>query len=365
MTGKKLPLHDWHQANAARFIDAAGWSVPEAYGKPEIEYAALRNGTGIVDLCHEARYRIEGADGPAFLNSLLTINVDKVPVRFASHCYMCNHRGGIIDSLVLYRDENYFLLLGSGAARLDVLDWMQAESQKMERAVIYVTDVSTAQGQVALRGPGAGTLLERIAGQRLPLDSGHGVVATIGNARTLVIRRPQGTADGFDLIVGSVYLQQLWEKITDAARAAGARPIGHAAREIFRVESGIPRQGLEIDSDITPLELNHGELIDFEKKVFNGRRALLHSTSSEFSRSLVALRTEMSQPLEPGQDVIFDTMPIGRVTSVVSSPMLRCKLALGLVNSMKAIPGTPVKVATREGNLIAAEVLKPGAIPTR
>lgn len=357
---RRSSLYDWHAANGARFLEFGGWDIPEAYGKVEVEYAALRNGAGLVDLCHEARYRVEGDDAEAFLNELVTINMRNVTKGNSQSAYLCNQRGGILDEVIIYRDENYILLLGNGASRAEVAPWLDENAARFvaEKKRVTVADVSTAQGQIGLRGPGALPLLERVSfGQRFQMEPGTATLATIGTARSLVIKR-HAISEGFDLIAGSVFIQPIWEKLIDAARATGARPVGFGALEVVRVESCIPRVGMEIDVDTTPLEIHKGDRVDFGKGNFLGRRALMHSTSNEFSRALVQMKFEGDVPVEAGTDLFFDSLPIGRITSKVMSPMNRCTVALGYVNAMKSTPGTRLVARATNGEGLTAEILK-------
>lgn len=359
MVGKKLPLNDWHVANGARMIEEAGWQVPESYGKVELEYAALRNGCGFADLTYEARYRIEGPDSVAFLHRISTTNIERLAVRHATPAFICNDNGGVLDKVMIYRDENYLLIFGSGSSRLAMIDALQAQREAFQGQV-SVDDISTAQGHIALRGPGAATMLERVAfGQRLTLDPGTAMVLTIGSARTLVIRRPQGVPEGYDIVTGAIYTQPLWDKFAEASRATGARPIGLAASEIYRVESGIPRNGAEISPAVTPIELNQPTGVDFAKGAFVGRRAMLHASAAETTKALVTLRMDVNAAVEPGAELLFDSFPIGRVTSTVVSPALRCRLALGFINTVKSAAGTTVKVRAKGDAVVPCEVVKP------
>lgn len=361
MIGKKSPLHDWHAANGARFVEFGGWQLPEVYGKSvEQEYATLRNGCALVDLCHEARYRVEGNDSAAFLNELLTVDVAEMDVRMSKFGYLCNQRGGIIDGVTIYRDQNYFLLLGNAPQRYQALDWLEAQSRTKANYEVRVADVTTAQGQLCLMGPGAPAVLERVVfQQKFNLDPGAAALVSVGEARCLVLRR---FTDGYDIITGSIYMAALWEKIADVVRNMGSRPVGFAGREILRVESGYPQYGLEIDPETTPLEITQSPAVDFRKPKFIGRRALMHSLSAEFTRALVAVKVEMDRPLEMGAELLADSFPIGRVTSFAISPVLRCKVALAFVSSIRSKPGTAIMLRNRDGQTYRGEITKPGNI---
>ncbi|CAN5480742.1 glycine cleavage system aminomethyltransferase GcvT [soil metagenome] len=358
MVGKKTPLNDWHAANGARFVEAHGWVIPDAYGKVEQEYAALRNGAGFVDFSHEARFRVEGGGAVPFLNELFTLDISKIPVNSSAFGYTCNNRGGIIDAFTIYRDDAYYMLLGSGGPRAETLEWMEAAARKTTGPAVYITDITQTHGQLSLRGPGAMAMLERVAfGQKFNMEPGAAAFATIDTAKALVIRRTSGGTDSYDVIVGSVFLQPIWDKFVEASRATGARAVGQAAREIVRIESGVPTHGAEINAETTPIDINEQAAIDFTKKSFNGRRALMHSASSEFSRSLVSLKLDPTAVIEVGSEILFESLPIGIITSTVLSPATRSRIAMGFINTMKSAPGTAVKVKGKNG-LVAAEVVK-------
>ncbi|MCC6547497.1 aminomethyl transferase family protein [Candidatus Sumerlaeota bacterium] len=358
-SARRSPLHEWHSANGAQFIDLYGWQVPNQYAKPEIEYAALRNGAAFSDLWHHSRFRIEGDDSIAYLNELLTVNVASIPMESCASAYMCNERGGIIDLFSVYRDRSYVLLMGNCSARMKAFNWLQQQAARLEKYRVEVADVSSGQGQIAVRGPGALLLVERLCfGQDIGKGTGEVTLATIGTARCLVIGSSYGPVKGFDLIAGSLYVVPIWEKLLEAARATGARAIGHAAHEILRVESGCPSIGMDTDDSTTPIEINDAAKVDFHKNAFVGRRALMHSTSGEMSRLLVPLKFEGPAKVSPEAEILYESIPVGRVTSVTNSPVTRGLVALGYMNSYKAIPGVRVSARGDDGQLYPCEVAR-------
>lgn len=364
MIGKKSPLYDWHAANGARFVEFGGWQLPEVYGKSvEQEYGALRNGAGLVDLCSEARYRIEGEDAAEFLEEILTIKVESIPLRQCRFSYILNDNGNIIDGVTVYRDQSYFLLLGNGSVRFAALDWLEQRAQGQPDLVVKVVDVTSAQGQIALIGPGSKVALDRISGDAsLEIDPGGAAVATIESARCLVLRR---NAETFDIVTGSIYIIPVWEKLAEVVRTMGARPIGFTAREILRLESGLPQFSLEIDEDTTPLEVNGGNYVDFTKPDFYGRRALMHAASAEFQRTMTAVRAEMDRPVDLQTEIVADGFPVGRITSFAISPVMRCKLALGFVLNGTFKAGANVVLRNGEGQTFRGDLLRPGQMPGR
>lgn len=362
---KNLPLHDWHVSNRAKFGDVGGYAVPTAYNTLDMEYGVLRNGVGITDMCHQARTRVEGKDAIPFLDYLQTINTAEMRPNRARYTYFCNQRGGIIDGAMLYREENFFLVFSSAENRQRLTDWMEEQRRRLKFDDVQIIDATTSHRQIAFVGAQAQSLYERLFVSGAPkLEQGEGHGLTIGSARVLVIRRTLRGIPGYDVITGNVFLKDVWDRVMETARLVGARPVGTKALEVLRVEMGVPEIGREMDEDTTPLEIEQTSYVDFNKKRFCGRRAMLHSTTSEFSRTLCALRIEGAEIPEHGSPILYDGMNVGRVTSAVTSPLYRSPLALGFVNSVKAIPGTQLMIQNSgETAVLLAETMKLGQMP--
>ena len=81
MTGKpeRTPLYAAHVQLKARMVDFHGWEMPIQYSGIIDEHTAVRTRVGIFDLSHMGRVRIQGKDRRAFLQKILTIDVDKIP----------------------------------------------------------------------------------------------------------------------------------------------------------------------------------------------------------------------------------------------------------------------------------------------
>lgn len=364
--GKHLPLHEWHASNGASFTPVGEWAVPLSHGKPEKEYAALRGGAGIADLCYQSRIRLEGPDASALLNDLLTVNAATIRPGNSRYGFFCNGRGGIIDAVVVYREENFFLLLGNASCRPALLDWLAERRAHLGRHECQIIDASTSQRQIGLLGLRAHALLEHIFPGHTPrLEPGEGIGLTMGTARVLLLRRLANDLPGYHLITGSIFLSDAWSRVLNAGQLLGARPVGLEAMETLRVEHGLPAMGTEMDEDTTPLEVEQAAFVDFHKRRFSGRRAMLHSTTSEFSRTLAALRITGDQVPPPGSEVLFDGMNIGRITSSAPSPIHGTPLALAFVNAVKAAPGTQLMVQSPDGPAALAETIRLGQIPRK
>ena len=65
----RTPLHHWHHAHGARFVDRDGWQVVAAYSSADPEAAAARAGLGLADVSAFAKISLRGRGVSAFVAS--------------------------------------------------------------------------------------------------------------------------------------------------------------------------------------------------------------------------------------------------------------------------------------------------------
>ncbi len=116
---KKTPLYEEHVGLGAKIIPFGGWLMPVQYTSIVEEHQAVRNGVGIFDISHMGQLIVEGSGARAWLNTMLTNNVDKLQDRTGQYTFLLNERSGIIDDLIVYRIDKEKFLLVVNASRTD------------------------------------------------------------------------------------------------------------------------------------------------------------------------------------------------------------------------------------------------------
>jgi aminomethyltransferase len=354
MAGKRTTLGDWHEGHGAHFVPYGEYDVPAYYDSVEREYQAMQKSVGMADFCHLCRIKVTGNDRESFLNKLVTRDLSDVAVNGIASAYVCNERGGIIDEVAILKTERFFLVQGSPLRRARLLSWFQ---QNAAGAEVEVADSTIAQGAVELRGPAAEkTIKSSLMEGSLPTEVNTTTVGQIGQARCLILYMPIGRMPRYQVHAGALYTQDLWDKLTYVGTSLGGSAVGREALEILRVERSHPAVGWEIDEDTTPLELGAAMRIDFQKKNFHGRRALLHSTCGEFGRRFVCLKLETDRIPPLPSPVLCEGIPVGSISSCVRSPVAGASLALGFVDTLKSAIGTVLGV-TVDNLSVRAEVV--------
>src|SRR5258706_7472782 len=115
----QTPLHDRHVALGARMVPFAGWEMPVQYEGVIQEHRAVRMDAGVFDVSHMGELEVEGPRAHAFLQSLLSNDLDKLVPGHAQYTLLTNEGGGIIDDLIAYRLEPCRYLLVVNASNRD------------------------------------------------------------------------------------------------------------------------------------------------------------------------------------------------------------------------------------------------------
>ena len=100
---KKTPLCDENMRLGAKMVPFGGWLMPVQYTSIIEEHLAVRNNVGVFDISHMGQLVATGPGAGAWLNEMLTNNIDKLEVGTGQYTFLLNDGGGIIDDLIVYR----------------------------------------------------------------------------------------------------------------------------------------------------------------------------------------------------------------------------------------------------------------------
>jgi aminomethyltransferase len=350
-----------HRQAGARLVDFGGWEMPLHYGSQIEEHHAVRRAAGVFDVSHMRVADFTGPGAAALLGRLLAADVARCEPGRALYSCMLDEHGGVVDDLIVYRpgggpaggQPNYRAVLNAATADADLLRMRRiaSESHGAQAAVDIVSrdDLSI----LALQGPQSLQALERADPA---LCAAAAALAPFGCAQAgeVFIGRTGYTGeDGFELIVPSGGVRELWRRLLDA----GATPCGLAARDTLRLEAGMCLYGQDLDTGATPFESALAWTVDLEPpRPFIGRDALLAQRAAGIGRSLQGLVL-----LDRG--VLRSHMPVatahgeGMTTSGSFSPTLQVAIALARLPSAVA-PGDQVEVLMR-GRSAPARVVRP------
>ena len=81
----------------------AGWEMPVQYAGIREEHHAVRMAAGIFDVSHMGEIETSGPGAQAFLQRVLSNDVEKLATGGAQYSVMTREDGGVLDDLFTYR----------------------------------------------------------------------------------------------------------------------------------------------------------------------------------------------------------------------------------------------------------------------
>lgn len=338
---KRTRLFEEEQKLGAVFTDFAGWELPVYYSSILKEHSAVREATGLFDVSHMGRIRLQGSDVVRFLNALLSRNISDQKIGEARYALVCNPEGGVKDDIIAYREsEDQFLLVVNASNRQKILDWMD----QRKAGLVDIDDRTEDTSLLAVQGPQAEAAVSSIVKQDLSLVKLYTFSSGQFMGEEVIVSRTGYTGeDGFEVFVSNEKAQDLWRELLSAGQEYGILPAGLGARDLLRLEMGYPLYGHELTEDISPFEAGLERFVDLDKE-FIGREALL---GEEVRRSLVGLRLVDSGVPREGFCVYHGDRLVGQVTSGGFSPTLKSGIALALLDKTCIRYGENVDIEIR------------------
>ena len=352
---QKTPLYDTHVALDGRIVDFAGWALPVQYPTgPTVEHHAVRHDAGLFDISHMGQFALTGLDADVFLQYIQVWDIATMQEYEAHYSLLLYGDGTIVDDIFLYRLPDRWLIVVNAANREKDFAWLQANALGFD---IDLVDVSGETCMLALQGPKAETILQRLSSVPLgPMAVRTALETTVAGVKTLIGRTGYTGEDGFELYLPAAEATTLWDALLAAGKEDGLLPCGLAARDSLRFEACMPLYGHEIDATINPLEARLGWTISWDTE-FVGRESLLKTKLEKPSRLLIAFEMiDRAVPREHYAIADGDTI-IGHVTTGMKSPTLDQFVGMGYVPSSYSKLGTEIAVVVR-GQAKKAKIVK-------
>lgn len=353
---KNTALTDVHIALRAKMVPFAGYNMPVQYEGVNIEHETVRNGVGVFDVSHMGEFLIEGPKALELIQRVCSNDASKLTIGKAQYSCLPNEDGGIVDDLIVYRIKEETYLLVVNASNIEK-DWNWIASKNTVGA--NMRNISEDYSLLAIQGPKAVEAMQSLTSHDLSeIKFYNFVVGDFAGIDYVIISATGYTGSGgFEIYCKNSEVKQIWDKVFEAGKAYGIKPIGLAARDTLRLEMGYCLYGNDIDDTTSPIEAGLSWICKFNKP-FTNSEALEKEKGRGPERKLIAF--ELDERGIPRHDYdIVDSQgkTIGSVTSGTMSPSLGKGIGLGYVPSVFADEGSKIYIQIRK-NAIPATVVK-------
>lgn len=271
----------------------------------DAQYRQLREECGLLDRSDRGKLLVLGAEAAEYLQGQLTNDVEGLAVGEGCYAALLDRKGHMQADMRVLRLAEDEIWLDTEAVALEATRrhlWTYKIGRDVE-----VEDASAERAILALTGPRSA----EVAGSP-PLPEHASTPHAVAGVECIAV----GARDGIDLIAAVDEA----ERLRAALLEAGAAEVSPEAVEILRVEAGVPRFGVEMDTATMPAEAGIvAAVVDFEKGCYIGQEtvARLHYKGKP-NRHLRGLR--LSALVPTGTTLALGDKEVGHVGGRCVSP---------------------------------------------
>ena len=282
--------------------------TPQEFDASAEEIAALIHGAAAHDLGWMRRVSVRGKDRFRWLTGMVSNGVKDLPENGGAWNFVLNAQGRIQGDLTVWREGDQ-LELEIAADQYEKLIAHLDHFIIMDDVELVGLDPA-AETAVGLTGKQARDVLARM-GLPVPVEQ-MTWLRVEWNGIDLRIRHGYGVlADHFELWTPQAGLTVLWRALS----AAGAKPVGVAALEAFRVAEGIPVYGIDIVERDLPQETSQMRALHFNKGCYLGQE-IVERIRSRGNVHRHLRQVELDGPLATsGTEIFLEGASAGQVTS--------------------------------------------------
>lgn len=353
---KNTPLTQIHEQLGAKMLPFAGYNMPIQYEGVNAEHETVRTAVGVFDVSHMGEFVISGPNALDLIQSVCTNDASTIEIGKAQYTCMTNNQSGIVDDLIIYKlaDEEYLLVVN--ASNIDK-DWAWIQEHNTVNA--EMTNISDTIALLAIQGPKAIEAMQSLTPVNLSEIKNYSFeVAEFAGVQDVIISATGYTGSGgFEIYCKNEDAVAIWNKVFEAGKSFGIKPIGLAARDTLRLEMGFCLYGNDINDTTNPIEAGLGWITKFTKDFTNSENI---KTIKEvgITRKLVGFEMiERGIPRHDYEIVNSDGEVIGVVTSGTMAPSLNKGIGLGYVTIENSAVDSEIFIRIRK-NDVAAKIVK-------
>ncbi|MDA5556537.1 GcvT family protein [Shimia sp. MMG029] len=348
---RRTPFHHQLKEQGAVFGELAGWERANWFANEgqereyqytwkrqnwfensAAEHRAVRENVGMYDMSSFGKIRVEGPDAEAFMNYVGGGDYS-VPNGKIVYTQFLNRNGGIeADVTVTRLTETAYLVVTPAATRLADQTWMQRHKGSFN---VVITDVTAGEGVLAIMGPNARKLLEKVS----PADFSN-AINPFGTAQEIDLGMGLARAHrvtyvgelGWEIYVSSDMAGHAFETLWDVGQDMGLKLCGMHMMDSCRIEKGFRHFGHDITCEDHVVDAGLSFAVKTDKADFIGKEAVLARKESGPKSRLVQFKLAESEPLLfHNEPILRDGEYVGYLSSGNYGHTLGAAVGLGYV----------------------------------
>ena len=309
MENKKTSLYEKHIELDAKVIPFAGYLMPVNYKKGiSFEYNSVRNDVGMFDVSHMGKIIVSGEESEDFLNYITANNISKIKDNCAQYNMFCNHEGGVIDDIIVYKKNRNSFFIIVNASNIDKdYKWM-IENNDFD---VEIENCSEQTSILAIQGPNSRNII--LESLDINLDNLKFYTFSSYNLfnEDIIISRTGYTGElGYEIIADNSTIKRIWSKFIDSK----VSPCGLGVRDILRIEMKYCLYGNDLLDSINPIQAGLNWVTDLSKKDFIGKMKIESEIKNPTKRLICFRMIDRAIP-RSSYKVYADNQLVGYVSS--------------------------------------------------
>jgi aminomethyltransferase len=345
MDFKNTVLFNEHVKLNALMAPFAGWNMPIHYGSIIEETKFTRVSASAFDICHMGEFLITEDPSKSTLDETITNPVIKMKPLTCRYGFLLNDNGTVVDDLIVYRlkDDKWMVVVNASNIEIDA----KKISSNLSKEAGF-EDISGNTVKIDLQGPKSMEVMKKLAGDSIKkLKYFQFDIFDLLGGRHIISRTGYTGELGYEIYISADKGVELWKKLLSDPLV---RPAGLGARDILRLEAGLPLYGDELTENVTPLDAAMEKFLDFNKD-FTGRDALTKKMKNGIEMKLTGVLIEGRRTPRHTNRVFIDGTDAGFVTSGVFSPHINNGIGFMYVSAEKAQEGREVIIKLDRGEV--------------
>lgn len=294
---KKPPFYDRLAAQGAYFKDVSGWEGADWYAPPgheakvdrhtwgrenwfpywEAEHKAARENVILMDMSFMSKFLVQGRDAGKVLNYISANEVDE-KINQITYTQWLNDKGTLeADLTVAKLKEEEYMVVVTDTMHRHAETWLKLNIP--EEAHAFVTDMTSAFGQLNIQGPNSRKLMQSITTTDMSNEAfpfRHVQEIDIGYARVLCIRITYLGELGYELYIPAEQAVHVYDTIVESGKKFNLQHAGLKALASLRMEKGYRDYGHDIDNTDNAYEVGLGFAVNLKKESdFIGKSACI------------------------------------------------------------------------------------------
>lgn len=361
---KLSPVHDRIRNLGAQFDAYNGWERATWFAQPgddisqessrtfrrsgpwerrvREECLAVRDAAGILDLPGFSRFHLQGPGARAWLSTMITGIVPR-PGRIGL-AYLGNDDGRIVTEMSLLAiDEDFFFLITAAVAQLHDFEWLK--NHLPQGSGIELEDVTDNFSCQILSGPKTRAILAEVTDADLTKPWLTHQSAQIGGRWCQLVRVSFTGELGWEVHSKVEDTATIFDAVWAAGRKHGLKPFGMFALDSLRLEKGYRAWKQDLSTDYTILQGGLERFVKWDKPEFMGKAALRNEKQQGVKKRFVTLVVDAGECDAPYMSTLWhDGKVVGETTSGGFGYRVDKSIALGMLRSDLAVPGTTIEV---------------------